>query len=131
MAVRKPLSVAEQLERLEGSPAAKERLRVLLLNLAGELSPGEACLDLEVQESWFFDLKHRGLQGLLEALEPGVPGRRPPPPSPEAARIAELEAENARLQRELAAAQVRAELAAAGLSRRPAAQRGAAKKTRR
>jgi hypothetical protein len=126
---RKPLCITEAVGRLEGSPVAKDRLRVILANLAGELTVAQACAALEIEESWFFELKHESLERWLEAMEPGAPGRRPAAaPAPESQRIAELEARNRQLELELTAAQLRAELAQAGSARAQAKERRAAKK---
>lgn len=129
---RKPMSIDDQVDRLEGSPAAKTRLRVILANLAGEISVADACAELGVHESWFFDLKRESLKRWAEAMEPGMPGR---PPSaekrPEQQQIAELEGQVRQLELKLKAAQLREELARAGLSRPKTPPRPAAKKPRR
>jgi hypothetical protein len=134
LAGRKPLGIEEQVERLSGSPAALERLRVILANFAGQISVSDACAALGIEESWFFELRQRTLQRWLEALEPEPAGRRPaPPPSPEHQRIAELQARIGRLELEKDAAELRAELARASMTRRraPAPAAAAAKKRRR
>lgn len=129
---RKPMSIDDQVDRLEGSPAAKTRLRVILANLAGELSVADACAELGVNESWFFDLKRESLKRWAKTMEPGTPGR---PPSgektPEQQRIAELEGRVRQLELKLEAAELRDELARAGLSRPKAPLQHAAKKARR
>jgi hypothetical protein len=48
---RKPLTIADQVNRLPGSPAAKARLRVILANLAGEIGIADACRELGIEES--------------------------------------------------------------------------------
>jgi hypothetical protein len=129
---RKPLSIAEQVDRLEGSPVARARLRVILANLAGQISVAEACAELGIEESWFFELKHESLKRFAQALEPGTPGRpAAAEPTAEAQEIAALKEQTRRLGLELKAARLREELAREGLSR-PEARRGqAAKKARR
>jgi transposase-like protein len=126
------MSIADQLDRLVGSPTAKARLRVILANLAGQVNVADACADLGIEESWFFDLKHESLQRWLKALEPGSPGR---PPSAEKTteqqQIANLEAKVERLELELKAARLRAELARAGLSRSTSQRKYAVKKANR
>jgi hypothetical protein len=129
---RKPLGIREQVDRLPGSPVAKERLRVVLANLAGEMSTKDACAALEIEESWFFELKHRSLERWMEAMEPETPGRRPAPaPTAEQPTIAELEERNRHLELELEAARLRAELARAGMTRSSKSTERAAKKARR
>src|SRR5262245_41475695 len=118
MAGRKPLSIPDQVEWVPGSPLAKERLRVILANLAGELSPSQACAALGIEESWYFELRHRALGRWVETLEPEPAGRRPAaPPLPEHERIADLEEQVERLELELKAAQLRADLARVRSSR--------------
>jgi hypothetical protein len=127
MAGRKPLSIPDQVERLPGSPLAKQRLRVILANLAGELTPSEACAELGIEESWYFELRQRALGRWVETLEPEPPGRRPAmPPEPGDERIADLEEQVERLELELKASRLREELALVG-GLRPAT---AAKKAR-
>jgi len=129
---RKPMSIADQVDRLAGSPVAKARLRVILANLAGQISVTDACADLGIEESWFFDLKHESLERWVKTLEPGSPGRPPAAEQTcEQEQIAELTAKVERLELGLKAAQLRAELARAGLSRpKPQAKRAAKKTTR-
>ena len=129
---RKPLTIAEQVDRLPGSPAAKGRLRVILANLAGEIGVADACHELGIEESWFFDLKHESLERWVRTLEPGSPGRPPKGElTPEQQRIAELEKRARRLELELKAARLREELARKGLSRPKARGKHAAKKATR
>ena len=129
---RKPLSIADQIDRLAGSPAAKARLRVILANLAGQIGIADACAELGIAESWFFDLKHESLERWAKAMEPGSPGRRPTvEPTPEQQRIVELEERVRRLELELKATQLREELARQGLSRPKSQGKHAAKKANR
>ncbi len=129
---RKPLSIADQVDRLAGSPVAKTRLRVILANLAGEINVADACADLGIEESWFFDLKHESLKRWVKTLEPGSPGRRPSAEkTPEQQQIANLEQKVERLELELRGAQLRAELARQGLSRPKPQLKQAAKKASR
>lgn len=108
------------------------RLRVILANLAERLSVADACDELEVCESWFFELKQESLQRWVKALEPQSPGRRPAvEKTPEQARISELEGCVRRLELDLKASQLREELARKGLSRRKAPTQYAAKKASR
>ena len=119
---RKPLGI-EQVDRVPGSPAAKERLRVILANIAGELSIEDACGALGIEPSRLFDLKRRCLEEWVETLEPKTPGRKPAARSAEQSRIDELETRIARLELELKAARLQEELARVGLPRRPARAR--------
>jgi hypothetical protein len=65
----------EQVERLPGSTVAKQRLEVFLANLAGRLSVAEACAQLGLHESRFFELRKRWLEDSVASLEPQLPGR--------------------------------------------------------
>jgi hypothetical protein len=126
---RRPLSLDEQIDRLSGSPVAKARLRAILANLAGRIGVADACADLEICESWFFELKQESLQRWVKTLEPGSPGRRPSlEKAPEQVRISELERQVRQLELELKAAQLREELARKGLSRPKTQEQHAAKK---
>jgi hypothetical protein len=107
---RKPLGI-DQVNRVPRSPEAKERLRVILANIAGELSIEEACDALEIEASRLFDLKRRCLEDWVQLLEPRTPGRKPAVRSAEHGRIDELEARITRLELELKAARLQEEVA--------------------
>jgi hypothetical protein len=138
MAGRKPLELGH-VDGLDGSDRAKERLRVFLETLHGELSVPEACTRLGVQESYFHELRHRWLQSALALLEPRPVGRPPQtPPSAVAPATADLARDNARLAAEaeslredLRAAAVRAEIERIKSGASLGAPAGAGKKTPR
>jgi hypothetical protein len=71
---RKPQGI-DQVELLPGSTVAKQRLEVFLANLAGQLSVAEACAQLSLHESRFFELRKRWLEESVGLLEPHQPGR--------------------------------------------------------
>ena len=119
---RKPLGI-DQIDRVPGSPLAKERLRVILANIAGELTIEGACEALGVEASRLFDLKRRCLEDWVELLEPKTPGRKPAERSAEQARVDELETRIARLELELKAARLQEELARVAPRRRATPQR--------
>lgn len=129
---RKPMSIDDQIDRLEGSPVAKARLRVILANLAGQISVSDACAELDIHESWYFDLKQNSLKRWLKMMEPGTPGRHPETgKAGDPQHVAELEARVRRLELELKAAQLRAELARQGVARPKGRRRLTAKKAKR
>jgi hypothetical protein len=129
---RKPMTIADHVDRLPGSPVAKLRLRVILANLAGQIGVADACAELEIGESWFFELKHESLERWVKALEPESPGRRPAmEQTPEQQQIAELEQQVQRLELQMKAARLGEELARKGLSRPKAQGKHAAKKASR
>ncbi len=107
---RKPTG-PQIVERLEGSPSAKQRLEVILETISGQLTVPEACTQLGIGESRFHDLRNQTLQTTLETLEPRPPGRPPKPTSPEHVKVDELQAELRRLHAELQLAQVQLRLA--------------------
>lgn len=107
---RKPTG-AQLVEHLEGSQRAKERLKAILETLSGQRTIPDVCAELGIHESMFHRVRSEVLQTALGRLEPRPLGRPPLPSSPEAERVAELEAENLNLKVELKAAEVRRELA--------------------
>jgi hypothetical protein len=109
---RRP-SGPEYVEKLHGSPDAKERLTVILETLFERCRVREACARLGIAETRFHQIRIDALQAALDNLELR-PAGRPPRADPEsAARICELEAKVQTLQIELRAAQARAEIALA------------------
>lgn len=101
----------EFVDRLGGSPEAKQRAKILLETLSGGLRVLEACETLGIKEARFDQIRIEGLQALVDALEPKLPGRKPRPATAEAAEVEQLEQRVAELEAELHAALVRAELA--------------------
>ena len=98
-------------ERLEGSPVAQQRLRVILETIADQVTVPEACRRLGIGESRFHTLRHQTLQATLESLEPRPLGRPAKPTSPEQTKVDELQAELRRLRSELELLQVQLRLA--------------------
>lgn len=109
---RPPLG-AEIVDRLEGSPQAKQRLRIILRTLAGEISIPQACAELGIGESRFHEMRTEILQHTLVDLEPRPLGRPPQTASQEEALIAQLQQQVQALKVDLRAAQIRQELAIA------------------
>ena len=117
MAGRKPVGPALA-DRVEASEEARTRLKVLLETITGEKSMEAACQALGIRKTHLFTLRTRVLKAAAAALEPGPVGRppqaaRPEAAGPQAARIAELEAQVQQLHVELEASRVRLELAEA------------------
>ena len=118
---RKPKG-AELVTNLEGSDAARERLKRIVDSLAGRATVAEVCAELGIGESRFHQLRTDALQAAVDRLEPRPAGRPTQPVSPTDERVAELERQLRELRWELQACQIRLELAQAlpGLVRRDA-----------
>ena len=99
----------EVVDQLHGSQKAKDRLRVILETMAGQLRAGEACAQLGISEQRFRQLRAEVLQAALGSLEDQAAGR--PRRAEEPPATAVLRQELLALQRELQASQVREEIA--------------------
>jgi hypothetical protein len=107
----RPPAGPKLVDGLEGSETAKERLRVVLQTIAGELNVPEACARLSVSEARFHELRAEVLQLAAASLEPKPPGRQAEKISPEAVEIAALKEQIQELKVELRTTQIREELA--------------------
>jgi len=116
---RKPKG-PELVTNLEGSDAARQRLKRIVDSLTGRATVGDVCAELGIGESRFHQLRSDALQAALDRLEPRAAGRPPTAVSPTDARVADLERQLRELQWELQACRIRLELAEAlpGLVRR-------------
>jgi hypothetical protein len=76
-------------------PDLKDRYKVMLEVLSGEMTVSEGARRLNLSRLHFQSLMHRGLQGLVEGLSAKPPGR---PKTP--VREKHLQEETARLKRE-------------------------------
>jgi hypothetical protein len=134
MARGRPPLGDEIVEHLEGSSQAKQRLRIILRTLAGELTIPQACAELEVSDSRFHEMRTELLQHTLGELEPKPIGRPSQTPTPQETLITQLQQQVQALKIDLRAAQIRQELALA-LPRLAAAPKdqpaGGGKKDRR
>ena len=108
---RPPLGIS-LVEKLEGSEESKQRLRVILSTLAGELTIAEACSQLGIGESRFHEMRTQALEAALQGIAPRKPGRRSREISPEEKRAQEAEQKASDLEYELYTRQVRDELMA-------------------
>lgn len=96
---------------LPGDAEAKRRLEVILRIIAGDLRVRTAAITLGISAQYLHGLRDEVLQASLAQLTPRPLGRPRRAATPEQQRIAELEAELERLRRELAASQLRTEIA--------------------
>jgi len=128
---RPPLG-SQLVERLEGTPQAKDRLRAVLQTLSGEASIPQACQELGIGESRFHEMRSELLQSMLENLE-GRPRGRPPSDLGADARVQQLQQQVLALTADLRASQIREELAIMlpRLARKPEDPSGGEKKDRR
>jgi hypothetical protein len=99
-------------DRQDGSDAARARTAAFLRMAAGEATVEETALALGISTQRLHELRERMIAGAVAAAEPQAPGR---PRSgaesdPRDARIAELEAQNAKLRFDLECAFLRTEL---------------------
>jgi transposase InsO family protein len=114
-------------DRLRGPAESKERLRVLLATLTGELTLKQACQRLGVGETRLLQLREQALQGALGALLPAPRGRPRQEPAPDPQREALLEERIHELEYEVCVERVRTEIA---LTEPKLLRRAAAKKKR-
>jgi len=107
----RPPKGAGLVDGLESSALAKERLKIILQTIAGELSVVDACARLSVSEARFHELRAEALQAAAAQLEPKPAGRPAAIISREAQEAAALKAQIQELKIDLRAAQIREELA--------------------
>jgi hypothetical protein len=111
MVMGRPNKGIDHVDSCDGSQRSKQRAQVILRTINGELSVNEACEILGIQRPQFARLRRKALQGAVDALEPGRPGR---PPTHDAAsdhRAQDLEDEVERLEKLLHTEQIRAAIA--------------------
>jgi hypothetical protein len=111
MARGRPPKGAELVDGLESSTQAKERLKIILQTIAGELSVIDACASLNISEARFHELRSETLHAAAAHLEPKPVGRRPQQADAQAAETAALKEQIQELKIDLRAAQIREELA--------------------
>jgi len=106
----RPQKGPAHVDKLDGSLQAKERLRVVLETIAGTKSVKDACAQLGISESRFDQIRQEALQGALEGLEPGKPGR-PAKEVEDTTLVDELQDKLDEMLVELRVAQTRTEIA--------------------
>ena len=107
---RPPLG-PELADKVAGSAPAKERLKLFLATLAGQMTVAQACEKLGLSEARFHELRTEWLQASVAALEPKPLGRPLAQVPPEAQELAALKQQVQTLKIDLRAAQIREELA--------------------
>jgi hypothetical protein len=106
----RPAKGPKMVEDLKGSKEAKRRLKVVLETISGEKGVAEACSELGIGKSAFYELRSKVLQSSLSDLEPKPAGRPRREVPEEQVRIEKLEQEKQELLEKLEIAHVREEL---------------------
>lgn len=108
----RPPQQSALVDALAGPEDDKRRLRVILATITGEYSIAQACIELDISESRLYYLRKQALEGALQSIAPGKPGRPSKEPSAEEKRAQELEQKAQDLEYQLYTRQVRDELLA-------------------
>jgi hypothetical protein len=107
----RPHQGAELVEKLdECSDEARQRLKVIVQTLAGEITVEQACEILNINRSAFNKLRSQFIANAAALLEPKKPGRKKREVSVEQMENQKLRAENERLKFQLKAQQLREEI---------------------
>ena len=101
----------EYVDKLQGSLEAKERLKVILDTMSGQLRRLQACAELNIGETRFWQLRDQALQGALAAIEARPGGRPSQNEQADRQQVHELQQRVQELEQELHHAQVREEIA--------------------
>jgi transposase-like protein len=104
------------IDRLSAEESCKARLKAFLETMAGQGTVAEACRKLGIEQSRFFALRNHWLQEAVDLLAP-KPAGRPRKAGPDEPQVEELKQEVHDLKQRLLAAELRAKLAEAGVSR--------------
>jgi transposase-like protein len=112
MPAGRPPMKSSLVDNLSAPEPDKQRLRVILQTLSGELTITQACEQLHVSETRFHDLRKQALEGALGALAPR-PAGRPVTTEPEPVEVQTLREQVKDLEFELQTARVKTELAIA------------------
>lgn len=137
----RPNKGAAHLDRVDADPVTKARAKAILATISGELTVKEACEALSISDTRFEMLREQMLQAAVHGLAPRPPGRPRRHDPADRARLDALEAEVARLHKEMQAKDaalqvvdllpnVLADMQAAAAGRNGAQKRGRAPKGR-
>ncbi len=107
---RRP-SAARLVDALEGSPEAKQRMKLALETLEGKKTVLEARLELGISEAAFHKFRTEWLQYSLGGLEPKRRGRPPKEETGDSEEVRKLKEEVAMLRNSARIAAVREEIA--------------------
>jgi len=106
-------------ERVTASRTARERVKVMLLTLAGQWSVSEGCERLGIGRTRFQDLRRRFLRAGADALEGGVAGRPRGPGSASSGHGSVLREEVSRLRHRLQVVRTQVDIFDSGLGEAP------------
>ena len=114
MVMGRPNKGVDHVDRCDGSRHSKLRAKLILQTITGELSVKGACEQLGIEHPRFKELRAKLLQGGVEAMEPGRPGRPRKRDVEQQQREAELSSRVQDLERQLVVTRALAELAEVG-----------------
>ena len=112
----------KRIDRLSADEQCKARRKAFLETLSGQCRVEDACRKLGIEKSRFFVLRNDWLQDAVNLLAPKPTGR-PRTATRDEPQVAELKQQVEQLQQQLRRAELRAQLAAAGVSRPSPKQR--------
>lgn len=113
MAGGRPNKGIRHVEKIDTDSATKERVRVILMTLNGELSVKDAAEALDISESRFHELRDTFLASGAQGLEPRPKGRPVSEVNPKDVEIESLQKRIKDLEIEVETARVREEIALA------------------
>lgn len=114
------------IDQLSADESCKARFTAFLETMSGQRTVREVCQELGIQQSRFFALRNQWLQEAVDLLAPKPMGR-PRNALPDEPPVEELKQQVHDLQQRVLAAELRAKLAEAGVSRssQPRRKKGA------
>ena len=106
----RPSKKSALVDAIAGPDATRERLRVILATVSGELTIPQACEKLKIGETRFYDLRAQALEAAFKGILPKEPGRPAKEETPEQARLKEMQQRLDAMELELKTAKIKAEL---------------------
>ena len=110
MARGRPPMKLGHVDAVAGDETTRARMKAILNTVAGDLSVIEACAQLGVSETRFFELRQQALESMCEGLAPRPVGRPPKEPA-EDEEVTRLKAQLAWLEEELEVSRTRTVIA--------------------
>jgi hypothetical protein len=108
MVMGRPNKGVDHLDNCDCSELARQRGKLILQTITGELSVQDACDEMGIQRPRFQELRARALQCYSEGVEAGHPGRPRTRDVERDEREAELLSRIASLERQLEVAEAKA-----------------------